>query len=223
MHMDKSAVAELLRAQRAFFASGRTRTVSFRIDQLTKLRDAVLRNEQAILDALQRDLGKPAFEAFGGDIAIVTSEIEYALRNIRSWVKPKRTATPLALFPSTSRILSEPYGVSLIIGSWNFPFQLTLGPLAGSISAGNCSVIKCSDVAPASSRLIAQIIRAVFDPGYVSVVEGGSATARLLLKERFDYIFFTGSTETGRQVMAAAAENLTPLTLELGGEESLHR
>lgn len=216
--MDKAAVRNILKGQAAFFDAGHTKALSFRTERLEMLRSAVVRNEQAMLDALQEDLGKPAFEAFGGDVGIVLSEINLHLRNIRKWAKPRRAKTPLHLFPSSSRILFEPYGVVVIFGTWNFPFQLTLMPLVGSLSAGNCSVVRTSELAPASSRVLAKMIGSVFDPHHVAVVEGGDATAQTLLEERADYLFFTGSPNSGKEVMAAAARHLTPVTLELGGK-----
>jgi aldehyde dehydrogenase (NAD+) len=216
--MDKSTIADLLKKQRDFFATGRTRDVSFRVEQLEKLRAAVVKNEQAILDALRHDLNKPPVEAYGGDIAIVLNEIDYALKHLSSWAKPKRVRTPIAYFPSSSRIAPGPYGVTLIIGPWNFPFQLMLAPLVGALGAGNCAVLKPSELAPSSSRLIAKIINDHFDPAYLAVVEGSAETAQMLLAERFDSIFFTGGQTVGKIVMQAAAKYLTPVTLELGGK-----
>ena len=203
---------------RAFFASGRTRDLSFRIEQLRILRKAILDNEAAIFDALKMDLNKPAYEAYGGDTAIVINEIDYMLKHVRSWAKPKKAKTPLAYFPSSSHVVPEPYGLALIIGPWNFPFQLLFGPLVGAMAAGNCVLLKPPIAAPHSTRLIAKIISDHFDPAYISLVEGGAETGQLLLEEPFDYIFFTGGPATGRLVMQAAAKHLTPVTLELGGK-----
>jgi len=139
--MDGSTIVEVIKNQRVFFATGQTKDLSFRIEQLKKLKRAIIQNEQAIFDALRQDLNKHHFEAYGGDIAIVVNEIDYALKHLSSWAKPKRAWTPIAYFPGTSRIIPEPYGVALILGPWNFPFQLTLAPLAGAVSAGNCAVL----------------------------------------------------------------------------------
>ena len=201
-----------------FFASGRTRELSFRLEQLRLLRRAILLHETAIFDALKQDLNKPYFEAYGGDTAIVINEIDYTLRHLGKWVKPKKTPTPLAYFPSSSSIVSEPYGVALIIGPWNFPFQLTFGPLVGAMAAGNCALLKPPIAASQSSHLIATIINDHFDPAYISVVEGGAETGQMLLEEKSDSLFFPGGPATGRLVMQAAARHLTPVTLELGGK-----
>jgi aldehyde dehydrogenase (NAD+) len=216
--MDKSHILELIGNHRAFFASGITRELSFRVEQLKALRKAIIDHETAIFEALKRDLNKPAFEAYGGDMAIVINEIDYTLKHLRSWAKPKKVKTPLVYFPSSSFTVPEPYGLALIVGPWNFPFQLLFGPLAGAMAAGNCVLLKPSAAAPRSARLIATIIRDRFDPAYISLVEGGAETGQLLLEEKFDYIFFTGGTATGRLVMQAAARHLTPVTLELGGK-----
>jgi aldehyde dehydrogenase (NAD+) len=216
--MDKSKIAELIRNHRTFFATGRTKDISFRIKQLKILKNALISNESAIFDALKQDLSKPPFEAYGGDTAIVINAIDYTLKHLRSWAKPKKVRTPLAYFPSLSSVVREPYGVALIIGPWNFPFQLTFSPLVGAMAAGNCALLKPPIATPHSSRVIAKIIGDHFEPAYISVVEGGAETGQMLLEEKFDYIFFTGGPATGRLVMQAAAKHLTPVTLELGGK-----
>jgi acyl-CoA reductase-like NAD-dependent aldehyde dehydrogenase len=182
------------------------------------LRKAIVESEQAIFAALKADLNKPAFEAYGGDTAIVVNEIDYTLKHLTRWAKPKKVRTPFAYFPSKSYSFAEPYGVTLIIGPWNFPVQLMLAPLVGAIAAGNCALLKPSIAAPRTSHLLTKIIRKIFDPAYVSIVEGGAETSQMLLEERFDHIFFTGGPAVGRLVMAAAAKHLTPITLELGGK-----
>lgn len=216
--MNKSQIRQTILNHRQFFSSGRTRDISYRKEQLVLLKNAVIKNESAILDALKQDLNKPAFEAYGGDIAMVVNDIDYALSHLAAWIKPKKFRTPLIHLPASGYVVPEPYGVVLIEAPWNFPFQLTLMPLVGSIAAGNCSLLKPPIAALNSSRLIAKIIRDTFDPAYISVIEGGAETAQMLLEERFDYIFFTGGSATGRLVMQAAAKNLTPVTLELGGK-----
>ena len=216
--MDKPQLINLINNHRTYFAEGKTRDLSFRIDKLRILRKAIVENEQAIFDALKADLNKPAFEAYGGDTEIVINEIDYTLKHLTCWAKPKKFRTPFAWFPSKSYSLSEPYGVTLIIGTWNFPVQLMLAPLVGAIAAGNCALLKPSIAAPRTSHLLTDIIREIFDPAYVSIVEGGGETARMLLEERFDHIFFTCGPVVGRLVMAAAAKHLTPITLELGGK-----
>ncbi|HSP06479.1 MAG TPA: aldehyde dehydrogenase, partial [Acidobacteriota bacterium] len=205
-------------AQKEFFRSGRTRDVDFRINQLRKLRDTLDRNESRIYQALQADLRKPAFEAYGGELGILLEEIRHTIGNLRSWTKPQRVPTPMSLFPSQSRILHDPRGVVLIIGPWNYPFQLLLTPLVGAIAAGNCAVLKPSELAPQSSRLISEMIAGIFPSAFVAVVEGDRETASMLLAEPWNYIFFTGGTAVGRIVAEAAARHLTPVTLELGGK-----
>jgi aldehyde dehydrogenase (NAD+) len=216
--MDKPQLIKLVNNHRVYFAEGKTRDLSFRIDKLRILRKAIVEKEQAIFDTLKADLNKPAFEAYGGDTAIVVNEIDHAMKHLACWTKPKKVRTPFAYFPSKSYTISEPYGVTLIIGPWNFPVQLMLAPLVGAIAAGNCALLKPSVAAPQTSRLLKSIIGEIFDPAHVSIVEGGAESARMLLEERFDHIFFTGGPAVGRLVMAAAAKHLTPITLELGGK-----
>jgi acyl-CoA reductase-like NAD-dependent aldehyde dehydrogenase len=218
--MNSTSIKELLHDHRAFFATGRTKDLSFRLEQLRVLRKAVTDNEAAIFHALKEDLGKPAFEAYGGESAIVINEIDQALRHLRRWSKPRRVRTPLAYFPAGSFIYPVPFGVALIISPWNFPVQLMLTPLVGAMAAGNCAVLKPSITASHTSRIITKLISDNFDPAYVSIVEGGAETAQALLQERFNHIFFTGGVATGKLVMAAAAKHLTPVTLELGGKNA---
>ncbi len=216
--MDKKRIPGLINKQREFFSSGKTRDLAFRIRQLKTLRKAVVQNEHKVYEALWRDLGKPAFESYGGETGILIREIDHALTHLHAWARTKRVRSPLAYFPSRSYIIPEPYGVALIIGPWNFPFQLMLAPLVGAIAAGNCALLKPSIAAPECSHVMAKIVSEYFDPAYVSLIEGGAETAQMLLEERFDYIFFTGGSASGRIVMTAAAKNLTPVTLELGGK-----
>ncbi len=218
--MTSTAIKQLVHNHRSCFATGITKDLSFRLAQLRVLRKAVTDNEDAIFHALKEDLNKPAFEAYGGETAIVINEIDHAVRRLRCWSKPRRVRTPLAHFPARSFIYPGPYGVALIIGPWNFPVQLMVVPLVGAIAAGNCAVLKPSLAAPHTSHIITKLIGENFDPAYVSVVEGGAETAQALLEERFDYVFFTGGVTTGKLVMAAAAKHLTPVTLELGGKNA---
>ncbi len=216
--MTTEQIRAIIARHRAFFESGRTKGLSFRFDQLKILRKALVDNEAAILKALRQDLGKPALEAYGGDIAVVVNEIDHALRHLRRWARPRRVRTPLAHLPARCTVTPEPYGVALIIGAWNFPVQLLIGPLVPAMAAGNCAVLKPPIASPHTTRVMTGMIGDLFAPAYLSVVEGGAETAQSLLAERFDYIFFTGGTNTGRLVMAAAARYLTPVTLELGGK-----
>jgi len=216
--MDIQAIQQLLAEQRAFFASGRTRDPAFRREQLARLAEAVRANEEAIAHALHQDLGRPAYEAYTGDTALVLGEIGHAVRHLPRWARPRRVRTPVVLLPARCSVTPEPLGVVLIISPWNFPLQLTLNPLVAALAAGNCAILKPSPLAPATTAIIRQIVEGCFPPGLVAVVEGGAETAQSLLAERFGHIFFTGGTATGRLIMQAAARNLTPVTLELGGK-----
>jgi aldehyde dehydrogenase (NAD+) len=211
-------VGALVRAQREFFHTGKTRDVRFRKENLKKLRDAVKRYEPDILTALKKDLNKPELEAYVTEIGVLLEELNFAIKHVEKWAKPKRTGRPLVLFGSRSYIYPEPHGVCLIISPWNYPFQLALAPLVGAIAAGNCAVIKPSEYTPHVSRLIQQMLEGIFDREYVAVVEGGPKTGEALLDQPFDYIFFTGSISVGRIVMEKASRTLTPVTLELGGK-----
>lgn len=213
-----SHIKKSLERQRSYFATGQTYDVSFRLEMLKTLQKSIIAHESEIFDALKKDLNKSPFEAYETEVGITLQELQYVIKHVRSWAKPKRVKTPLLHFKSTSFILSEPYGVVLIMSPWNYPLQLSIAPLIGSIAAGNCTLIKPSAYSPATSAVIAKIVRECFDEGFVAVIEGGREANQALLKEKFDYIFFTGSVEVGKTVMAAAAENLTPVTLELGGK-----
>ncbi len=225
--IQQSAISDLIKNQRKFIQSGKTRDIDFRIKQLRTLRTAIIKNEAAILEACKSDMNKPPMEAYTSERGMVLNEIDHAARNLKSWAKPTKEKTPLLHtrffgiaqhFLASSYIYSEPYGVVLVIGPWNYPFQLTLSPLVGAIAAGNCTILKPSEIAPCSSSVISKIIKDNFDPGLISVVEGDAKTAQKLLLEKFDYIFFTGGTKVGTIVMEAAAKHLTPVTLELGGK-----
>lgn len=216
--MAQKAIAAKVQRLRNFYNTGQTKKISFRKKQLRKLRRAIRKNESAIMEAMRRDLGKPAFESYAGEIGVLYQEITHAIRHVRSWARKREVRTSIIHFYSTSEVLYEPYGVALIIGPWNYPFQLVIAPLAAALAAGNCAVIKPSELAPATSRLVAKLVRETFEQDYVTVIEGGVDAARAVLKEKFDYIFFTGGTAVGRIVMVAAAEQLTPVTLELGGK-----
>ena len=208
----------LVAAQRAYFDRGATLPVSARRAALDKLDRAIQAREDAFYAALKRDLNKHPVEAYETELGIVRSELRFARRHLARWAGPKHAHTPPAHFPSKSRVYQDPYGVVLIMAPWNYPVQLTLVPLISALAAGNCAVVKPSAYAPATSALLAELIAAVFPPEYVTVVEGGREENTALLEQRFDYIFFTGSPEVGKTVMAAAAKHLTPVTLELGGK-----
>lgn len=209
---------QLVSEQRTFFNTGQTKNVEYRIHALQQLRAGIEKYQQRILDALRADLNKSEAEAYGSEIRIVLGELDFALENLAEWATPKSVPTAAAIPDGVSTIYAEPYGVALIIAPWNYPFQLAFGPLIGAIAAGNCAVIKPSELTPTVSRLIYDLIQDVFPREYIAVMEGEVETSTELLNEHFDYIFFTGSTGVGRIVMKAAAEHLTPVTLELGGK-----
>ena len=210
------AIPELVQRQRSFFSTGQTKPIEFRIAQLQKLLKAIVKHQDEIVAAAQEDLGRPAFEAYF-EIASI-SDIKLALKNLKSWMKPTKVRTSIDQFPGSAWIQPEPLGVALIIGPWNYPFQLMISPLVGAIAAGNCAVLKPSEHAPNTSAVVTKIIQSTFDSTYVAVVEGDAKVSQQLLQQRYDHIFFTGGTEIGRIVMKAAAEHLTPVTLELGGK-----
>lgn len=216
--LTKSVTAKTVSNQRLFFNKHQTKKLSFRIEQLKLLQQAILDNEAAITKALNADLNKPELESYVTEIGSCLEEIKYALKHIRSWVKPKKVRTPLPYLPASSKVYSEPLGVVLIIGAWNYPLQLIISPLIGAIAAGNCAIIKPSEIAVNTSTLLAEIIPKYFDSSFISVVEGGKEVTQQLLEEKFDHIFFTGSPQVGKIIMSAAAKQLTPVTLELGGK-----
>ncbi|TPE46397.1 aldehyde dehydrogenase [Pontibacter mangrovi] len=211
-------VQEILQKQRRFFGSGHTLDIRFRKEQLRELQYAIRKYEQDLLDAMYTDFHKPEMEAYTTEIGFVELELKLALKKLYRWAKPQRVKETLLNFPARSYIYSDPYGVVLIIGPWNYPFQLLINPLIGAIAAGNCAVIKPSELTPNTSAVVSSLIREHFSEEYIAVVEGGADTSQRLLRQRFDYIFFTGSTQVGKMVMKAAAEHLTPVTLELGGK-----
>lgn len=211
-------INKIVEKQKKYFKSGETLGLDFRLNALKKLKNSIINREKEILDALKKDLNKSAFEAFECEVGLVLDEINYAIKNLPQWVKIKKVRTPIMHFLSSCYRISEPYGVALIMSPWNYPFELTIPPLIGSIAAGNCSVVKPSDYSPATSAVIAKILGECFKPEYVSVIQGGREENTALLEEKFDYIFFTGSVAVGKIVMASAARNLTPVTLELGGK-----
>ncbi|HUN55049.1 MAG TPA: aldehyde dehydrogenase [Smithella sp.] len=211
-------ITEIVCNLRKNFSSGATRSAPFRIEQLKKLKAAIRYYENEIISALNDDMKKPPFESYASEIGILYAEIEYAVNHLKSWVHPKRVSTPILHFYASSKVYQEPYGVVLIIGPWNYPFELLMTPLIGAIAAGNCAVIKPSELAPATSSVVKRLIETQFGSDYIKAAEGGIDTTRNLLREKFDYIFFTGGTAVGRVIMEAASRNLTPVTLELGGK-----
>ena len=216
--MNEQEIKHILEKQRAYFSSGATLDVTQRIEALKKLRAAILRHEEDIHRALRQDLGKSGFESYMCETGIVLSELSYMIRHTRSFARERRVRTPLAQFHSRSFQKPSPYGTVLIMSPWNYPFMLTLDPLADAIAAGNTAVLKPSAYSKATSDIIQTIIRECFDESFVCVVTGGRAENTVLLKQHFDYVFFTGSQAVGKEVMRQAAAHLTPVTLELGGK-----
>ena len=190
----------------------------FRLAALKSLREALVKNEALIFDALKADLNKAPMESYMCENGLVLEEIRFHVKHLRRWMKERRVPTPLAQFHARSFVSPGPYGVALILSPWNYPIQLCLSPLVGAISAGNCAVVKPSAYAPATSAAIAKVLGQAFPPEYIAVVEGGRAQNSALLEQKFDYIFFTGSVAVGKVVMEAAAQHLTPVTLELGAK-----
>ncbi|MEM6255786.1 MAG: aldehyde dehydrogenase [Cyanobacteria bacterium P01_D01_bin.156] len=211
-----SAIPSAIKHQRQFFATGQTKPIEFRLAQLSKLKQAIIDRQADIVAAAKADLGRPEFEAYF-EIATLT-EINLALKKLKAWMKPKRVKSTLENFPSSAWIQPDPLGVVLVIGPWNYPFQLMMSPLVGAIAAGNCAILKPSEHAPATARVVADLVADTFDPDYITLFEGDAEVSQTLLAEKFDHIFFTGGTAIGRIVMEAAAKHLTPVTLELGGK-----
>lgn len=216
--LPSSVFEESLKLHRQYFHSGKTRSLEFRLGQLKALRHRIQHSEEQILAALAEDFGKPRFEGYATEVGFVLDELGYIIKNLPEWVKSEAVKTPLVHQPGRSEIRYEPLGVSLIIAPWNYPFQLLIAPLLGAIAAGNCAVLKPSELTPATAQVILHLIQNTFDPHYVSVAMGGVEVNQALLELHFDHIFFTGSTRVGKIVMEKAAKHLTPVTLELGGK-----
>jgi aldehyde dehydrogenase (NAD+) len=211
------AIAGLVAEARTAFDGGRTRSRRWRLATLAAVRQALVQREEELLEALRLDLGKPVFEAWTAEVGFGIKEIDHAVAHLRTWMRPERVRTPVAFKPGVSRIVPEPLGVVGVIAPWNYPVQLSLQPMTAAIAAGNAVVVKPSELAPASAAVIADIITNLGDPA-VQVVQGGVAETTELLAQRFDHLFYTGNGKVARVVMAAAAEHLTPVTLELGGK-----
>ena len=216
--MDKQEINQLFELQNAYFHQGETRSFVFRKAQLKKLRDAIKQFETKISKALFDDLNKSPFEAYSTEIGFVLEEISYHLRHLNKWIHPRRVYNPITNFPARASLLYEPKGTVLIIAPWNYPMQLLIAPLVGAISAGNTVILKPSELAVNTARVMEEVINACFEKEYVHVVNGGIETSKHLLTLDFDHIFFTGSTYVGRIVAQEAAKKLIPVTLELGGK-----
>lgn len=211
-------IEKLVKAQRTFFDSGKTLEVSYRLHALELLERAILKYEEKLYAALKADLGKSPSESYMCEVGLTLSELRYMKKHVRSFDRNRRVRSPLAQFHARSFTVQEPYGVALVMSPWNYPVLLTLEPLIGALSAGNCCVVKPSAYSPATSRVMAELIREAFPEEYVAVVEGGRQENQSLLEQKFDYIFFTGGVTVGKMVMEKAAAHLTPVTLELGGK-----
>lgn len=209
---------DVLAAQRRYFDSGATRPLRFRREMLTRLELALTRWEGELLEALKADLNKSPYEGYMSELGPTLAELRFARGHLKKWARPVRHPAPLSQFPSVGTVYREPYGVSLILAPWNYPLLLTLAPLVSAIAAGCTAVVKPGEDAPASARALAEVLGRVFPPDYITVAEGGREEAEALVDKPFDVIFFTGSPAVGKRVMAAAAEHLTPVTLELGGK-----
>ncbi len=190
---------KILENQKKLFRSGYTRPLDERIRNLEKLKDIILKNDNSIVEAIKKDIGRPDTETYTSEIFISLKEIDFAINNLKKWAKPIKAKTPLILMPGKSYIQYEPYGSALILGSWNYPLQLLISPLVGAIAAGNCAVIKPSEISHSTSALITEMINNEFDKNYIYCINGGVRTSEKLLKLDFDYIFFTGSTSIGEK------------------------
>lgn len=215
---DSHSITSLVNQQKEFFYEGNTRPLAFRLEQLTQLGNMIRDNEARILQALKEDLNKADAEAYASEVGILLEELSFTMKKLEKWIKPKKAKTARTHIGSKGYVIPEPYGVTLIIAPWNYPFHLQISPLIGAIAAGNTAILKPSELTPATSALLAELIQHYFPASFVALVEGGVQETQELLKQPFDYLFFTGSVQVGKIVMEAAAKQLIPLTLELGGK-----
>ncbi|TWT28010.1 aldehyde dehydrogenase [Planomicrobium sp. CPCC 101110] len=211
-------VEQMIEEQHDYFYTGATKSADFRIDQLNRLKEAITAREDRIMEALKKDLGKGEFEAYATEVGFVLDSIGSMSKNLKEWMEPEKVKTPIHLQPAKSFVIREPYGSVLIIGPFNYPFQLVMEPLIGAIIGGNCAVVKPSESTPNVAAVVREIIEDAFPSYYIRVVEGEKEEVTALIHASFDYIFFTGSVNVGKIIMKAAAEKLTPVTLELGGK-----
>ncbi|MDO4497454.1 MAG: aldehyde dehydrogenase [Bacteroidales bacterium] len=209
---------QMIMAQRAYFQSGATLGIDARRLALRKLKEGIKRHESEIMEALRIDLGKSTTEAYMSEIASIYSDIDDAVKHLKRWTRAKHVSTPMAISPAQSKIIYCPYGVVLIMAPWNYPFLLSVAPLIGALAAGNCCIVKPSELAPATAQIVTKVLSESLDVRLVAVVNGDAEVGKSLLEERFDYIFYTGNGSVGRYVMERAARHLTPVTLELGGK-----
>lgn len=218
MELSSNDVEKILKYQHNYFNTNVTKDINFRIKQLKALKKGLKKHEKQISIALNKDLGKHKNEAYITEIGFIYGSISYMIKNLKNWAKPEKKHTPIYLLPAKSYVVSEPYGTVLILGAYNYPVQLLIEPLIGAISAGNTAVIKMPEMAVHTSRAIRKMIEDTFEKCYVMCVEGNLETNNALINAKFDYMFFTGSSTVGKIVMGAAAKNLVPITLELGGK-----
>jgi len=211
-------IAKIVNQQKSFFNSNSTKEVNLRIETLKKLKHILKKNEDRLYTAIYDDFKKSAFETYIAELSLIYNELNDAIRNLKKWSKQKRVRTNLANFPAKSYIIPEPLGTVLVISAWNYPYQLALIPAIAAIAAGNTVVIKPSEIPNNTSNILAKLINSNFDANHLSVIEGGVETTTELLQQKWDKIFFTGSTPVGKIIYKAAAETLTPVTLELGGK-----
>ncbi|MFQ7519465.1 MAG: aldehyde dehydrogenase [Clostridium sp.] len=211
-------ISELVKKQKCFFETGKTKDIDFRIESLNKLYKAINKYEGKIEEALKKDLNKSKFESYMTEIGITLSDLTFIKKRVKKWARDKRVLSPISQFHSKSFIKKEPYGVALIISPWNYPFLLCIEPLIGAIAAGDCAILKVSEDSVHTSKVITEMIAETFPEEYITVVNGDKEVTTELLEEKLDYIFFTGSPTVGKIIMKKAAQNLTPVTLELGGK-----
>lgn len=214
----KDDVSNIIKVQKVFFESESTRDISKRIKKLKALYSLIQKREKDISQALYNDFQKPEFETVVTETSFILSELKYIIKNLEKWAKPKKVKSTLLNFPSRDFIYSEPYGTCLVLAPWNYPFQLKVSPAIGAIAAGNTVVLKPSEYSPYTSKIVEEIFAEIFEPEWVTVVQGDASVSEKLLKEKWDYVFFTGSVPVGRIVNQAIAPHLTPATLELGGK-----
>jgi aldehyde dehydrogenase (NAD+) len=215
---DDARIDDVADRLRLTFGSGRTKPLAWRRGQLQALRALLTEETEDLLKALEADLGKSTTEAYTTEIGFTLNEIDHTLKHLAGWLRPRKVTVPASMLPGQAKVIREPLGVTLIIAPWNYPLQLALAPLVGALAAGNCAVVKPSELAPATSAALARLLPAYLDQDAVAVVEGAVPETTALLEQRFDHIFYTGNGAVGRIVMAAAARNLTPVALELGGK-----
>jgi aldehyde dehydrogenase (NAD+) len=216
--MQTMSPATIIEQQKKCYQKGLTHDLAFRLKQLTILKQAIRKHQDDIMQAVHEDMGKPPFEALTSEIVATLTQLDLMIKHLPVWIKPVSYKMPIGHWPGSCYVLPEPYGTVLIMAPWNYPFQLAMVPLIGAMAAGNCAVVKPSEISANTSRIIARMIADHFDPEYISVAEGGVEVGRELLEQRWDFIFFTGSPRVGKIVMNAASRHLTPLILELGGK-----